>query len=480
MISRRPTFLIALAALACCAAGCAVNPATGKRQVMLVSEAQELALGRETDPVIAQQMGLYGGDELQQYVNGVGQKLAAVSERAEIEWTFRVVDDPAVNAFALPGGFIYITRGILAHLNSEAELATVMGHEIGHVTARHGASQMSKAQLAQVGLGLGTVLGPSWARSLSGLAGQGVGLLFLKFGRDDERQADELGLRYLVKSGYDARPAPAVFDILEQVGAAAGGERVPGWMSTHPAPENREASLEAQVAALGQDFSNARVAREDYLARLDGMVFGDDPRNGFFEGRRFHHPELAFRVEFPEGWKTINGREAVTGVSADQDAIVQITLAAEATPQQALDKFMSQEGLQAGPAWRDRIGEYPSPSRTFRATTEQGTLRGIVAFLRHGDKTYRLMGYAAESRWDARAQAIEGALGSFARETDPAKLKVEPATIRIVENTAPTPLPRFAEAHKSKVPIETLALINHVAPDATLQPGRYKVVAGGR
>ena len=480
MISRRPTFLIALAALAGCAGGCAVNPATGKRQIMLVSEAQELALGRETDPVIAQQMGLYGGEELQQYVNGVGQKLAAVSERAELEWTFRVVDDPAVNAFALPGGFIYITRGILAHLNSEAELATVMGHEIGHVTARHGASQMSKAQLAQVGLGLGTVLGPAWARSLSGLAGEGVGLLFLKFGRDDERQADELGLRYLVKGGYDPRPAPSVFDILEQVGAAAGGERVPGWMSTHPAPENREASLEAQVAALGQDVSNARVAREDYLAHLDGMVFGDDPRNGFFEGQRFHHPELAFRIEFPEGWKTINGREAVTGVSPDQDAVVQITLAAEATPQQALDKFMSQEGLQAGAAWRDRIGEYPSPSRAFRATTEQGTLRGIVAFLRHDDKTYRLMGYAAETRWEARAQAVQGALGSFARETDPDKLKVEPATIRIVENAAPTPLPRFAEANRSKLPIETLALINHVAPDATLQPGRYKVVVGGR
>src|SRR5262245_33727911 len=126
--------LAALAALACCAAGCAINPATGKRQLMLVSEAQELALGRETDPVVAQQMGLYGGEELQQYVNGVGQKLASVSERAKLEWRFRVVDDSAVNAFALPGGFIYITRGILAHLNSEAELATVMGHEIGHVT----------------------------------------------------------------------------------------------------------------------------------------------------------------------------------------------------------------------------------------------------------------------------------------------------------------------------------------------------------
>ena len=480
MITRPRALLVALAVLACWAGGCAVNPATGKRQIMLVSEAQELALGRESDPAIAQQMGLYGGEELQQYVNGVGQKLASVSERPQLEWTFRVVDDPAVNAFALPGGFIYITRGILAHLNSEAELATVMGHEIGHVTARHGASQMSKAQLAQVGLGLGTVLGPSWARSLSGLAGQGVGLMFLKFGRDDERQADELGLRYLVKSGYDARPAPGVFDILEQVGAASGGERVPGWMSTHPAPENREASLASQVAALGQDFTNARVAQEDYFAHLDGMIFGDDPRNGFFEGQRFHHPELAFRLEFPEGWKTINGREAVSGVSADQDAIVQLVLAPEGTPQQALEKFMSQQGLQAGQAWRDKIGEYPVASRTFRATTEQGTLRGIVAFLHHGDKTYRLIGYAAEAQWEARAQAIEGALGSFAKETDPAKLNVQPATLHIVKTSAPVSLTRFGEANKSTIPIETLALINHVAPDATLPPGRYKVVTSGR
>jgi predicted Zn-dependent protease len=480
MTSKRWTGSIALAALACCAAGCAINPATGKRQLMLVSEAQELALGRETDPVVEQQMGLYGGEELQQYVNGIGQKLASVSERAELEWTFRVVDDPAVNAFALPGGFIYITRGILAHLNSEAELATVMGHEIGHVTARHGASQMSKQQLAQVGLGLGTVLGPAWARSLSGLAGQGVGLMFLKFGRDDERQADELGLRYLVKTGYDARPAPGVFDILEQVGAAAGGERVPGWMSTHPAPENREASLEAQVAALGIDFGNARIGRDDYLAHLEGMVFGDDPRNGFFEGQRFHHPELAFRVDFPEGWKTINGREAVSGISPDQDAVVQIVLAQEATPQQALDKFMSQEGLQAGQPWHDKIGEYPAASRSFRATTEQGALRGIVAFLRHGDKTYRLIGYAAEAQWGARTQAVEASLASFARETDPAKLKVEPAKLHIVETKSRVSITRFAETSKVTVPLATLALLNHVAPDATLEPGRYKVVTGGR
>ena len=174
------------------AAACAINPATGKRQLVLISESREIEIGRENDQAIVAEMGLYDDDAMQVYIQELGHKLASRSERPELDWTFRVVDDAVVNAFALPGGYIYITRGILAHMNSEAELVSVVGHEIGHVTARHSVSQMSKAQLANLGLTAGAILAPEETARFGDLAQTGLGLVFLKYGRDDERQADDL------------------------------------------------------------------------------------------------------------------------------------------------------------------------------------------------------------------------------------------------------------------------------------------------
>ena len=210
-----PVLLIAVATVTC-----ARNPATGKRELMLVSESQEIAMGQENDPAIVAQMGLVADSGLQRYVRDLGMALAKKSERPNLPWSFRVLDDPTINAFAVPGGFIYVTRGILAHMNSEAELVMVLGHEVGHVTARHSAAQMSQQQLAQVGLMTGMVLAPELAQYAQA-AQQGLGMLFLKFGRDDERQSDELGLRYMLRTGHDPRQAPQMFTMLtREIGRA--------------------------------------------------------------------------------------------------------------------------------------------------------------------------------------------------------------------------------------------------------------------
>src|SRR5690606_29392753 len=181
---------------------CSVNPVTGERELSLISEQQEIAMGAEAAGQVAQQIGLVEDGALQQYVAAAGQRLAAVSERPDLPWQFGVVDDPTPNAFALPGGYIFVTRGLMGLLTSEAQLAAVLGHEIGHVTARHYVAQMSRAQLAQLGLGLGMILSPEVAQ-LGDLLGSGVQLLFLKYGRDVERQSDELGFRYMLDVGYD-------------------------------------------------------------------------------------------------------------------------------------------------------------------------------------------------------------------------------------------------------------------------------------
>src|SRR5205809_4720305 len=380
------------------AGGCAVNPATGSRQLMLISESQEIAMGRDYDNQVAASIGLYPDSGLQRYLQQFGARLAATSERPNLPWSFRVVDDPVVNAFALPGGYIYVTRGILAHLNSEAELAGVVGHEIGHVTARHSVSQMSKQQLAQIGLAVGTIASPEFER-FAGLASAGLGILFLKYSRDAERQADDLGLRYMRRVSYDPREMPHVFELLTRVSQAQGGGRVPEWLATHPDPENRRGRIEQEVATLPQTFSGVAVNRDAYLRRLDGLVFGNNPREGYFKDNQFFHPDLRFRVTFPQGWTTSNAKQSVVAMSPEKDAAVELAVAKQQTADAAAAAFLSQRGFTSGYPVRTSVSGLPAVSAAFAAAAETGTLRGTALFVEHGGAVYRLLGYATEVRW---------------------------------------------------------------------------------
>jgi predicted Zn-dependent protease len=450
---------------------CATNPATGAKQLMLVSESQEINLGRGYDKDVVASIGLYADSGLQRWIQQFGARLAATSERPNLPWTFRVVDDPVVNAFALPGGYIYVTRGILAHVNSEAELAGVVGHEIGHVTARHSVSQMSKQQLAQLGLAIGTIASPEFER-YAGLATAGLGVLFLKYSRDDESQADELGLRYMRRANYDAREMPHVFEMLTRVSQAQGGGRVPEWLATHPDPENRRGRIEQEIAAGPQDFTGTAVNRDTYLRRLDGMVFGDDPREGYFKGSQFFHPTLRFQIAFPDGWTTSNGRQAVQAVSPQKDAAIELTLAKEASAAAASQAFLSQKGFTSGIPTRTSIGGLPGITAAFAATTDNGTLRGTALFVEYGGAVYRLVGYAGEARWPAYQPVAERALSSFARLTDPAALGVQPQRISVVRADRRTSIAELARQRPSPAPVATLALLNQVETDTPLESGR--------
>ncbi len=220
-------------------ASCAVNPVSGQRELMLISEDKEIQLGRQTDADVVRQFGIYDDQKLNAYVNGLGQRMGKVSHRPHLAYHFKVLDVSVVNAFAVPGGYVYFTRGILANLNTEAELAGVMGHEIGHITARHSAQQISRAQLAKLAVEAGSVFSDEF-RALSGLAGFGVQMLFLKFSRDNERQADDLGVEYASKVGYDASQMANFFETLDRMQAHGDKSGLPSWFSTHPNPEDRE------------------------------------------------------------------------------------------------------------------------------------------------------------------------------------------------------------------------------------------------
>ena len=198
---------------------------------MLLSESDEIKMGEMTDASVIQMYGVYDDEKLAKYLNELGQKMAKISHRPNLKYEFKVMDSPVINAFAVPGGYVYITRGILAHLNNEAELAGVVGHEIGHITARHSAQKYSETYLANLGLGIGSMVSEDFAM-FAGLAAQGLGLLFLKFSRDDERQSDVLGVEYSTKVGYDAREMANFFSTLDKMQGQSEQGGLPDWFST--------------------------------------------------------------------------------------------------------------------------------------------------------------------------------------------------------------------------------------------------------
>jgi len=461
-------------------AGCSVNPATGKQQINFISEAQEVAMGREADVEIVASMGLYPDEELQAYVQRVGATLAKESERPHLPWTFRVLDDPLINAFALPGGYVYVTRGIMAHLDSEAELVGILGHEIGHITARHGVNRLSKQQLAGVGLVVGAVLSPEVARA-GDLAQTGLGLLFLKYSREDERQSDELGLRYSLRSGYDPREIPEVFDLLERASQLDGRGATPNWLASHPDPGQRREWMRSQVSRLDVDLDGARVESQSYQSRLDGLVYGDDPRQGFFDDNRFLHPELAFSIDFPEGWRTQNSRQAVLGGSEGKDGLLRLTLASDPDPVAAARKFVGQTGVTGSEVRRVTVGGFGGASAMFRVEQEGGyDYVGRVTFLRDGDRVYQLLGYSYENRWTEYRPGIERAMNSFRRVTDRRVLDVGPRRLDLVDLERGLTLDEFERAYPSSVPLERIGLLNRLDGEGRLPADDFaKRVVGG-
>lgn len=480
-LTRRAATGPALALTSLLVAGCATNPATGASELSLVGEQQEIQMGREADQQIVAQLGAVPDEALQRYVSDIGQELAARSERPGLPWTFRVIDDASVNAFALPGGFVYVTRGLMAHLTSEAELAGVLAHEIGHITAKHAVNRISRAQLAQLGVGLGMIFVEE-LRPFGDVAGVGLQLLFLKFSRDDENESDALAVRYTSRLNYDPREMIDVFTTLERLGEAEASQgRVPGWLSTHPDPGDRQSHVRRLVDAGELDLSQTAVRSTAYLRHLDGMIFGPNPREGFFDDENvFYHPDLEFRMAFPRGWRTLNQKQAVQAMSPGQDALMVLTFARESSPRAALDAFARQQGVEIGQTSTRSVGGFPAVWAEFRARTEQGTLRGVVTYLQYGGSVYQLMGYGPEGSWSGNARTVTSSIGSFRRETDSDVLAVQPKRIDLVDLDRSFSVSAFMERYPSDADVRTVALINHTTPNGTLPGGTLaKRLVGG-
>jgi predicted Zn-dependent protease len=463
--------ILTLAGLSLTMPGCSTNLATGERHLNLVSESQEISMGKEYDTQVQGSLGLYDSPELQRYIQDLGARIAAKSERPNLPWTFRVVDDPTVNAFALPGGFIYVTRGILAHMTDEAQLAGVVGHEIGHVTAKHSVNTLANQYLAQLGLGIGMILAPEETQKYGEIASAALSLLFLKFSRDDETQADHLGVRYMARINKDPAEMIDVMNMLTKVSNASGGGRIPEWLATHPNPENRAQQIKSEVDTMQRTWPTTQVKSDGYVDRLNGLIFGDNPREGYFKGNTFYQPDLEFQFDFPSGWKTANQKQAVLAQSAGEDAILQITLASGTSADAASTEFFSQQGITAGARETTPINGLRSAAGTFSATTDDATVAGKVTFVENKGKVYQILGYSTQQKWPGYESVVNSAARSFSHLTDPAALSVQPMKIKIVTLPQAMTLEQFAQKYPSAVSIDALALANQAEKTARFKAG---------
>ncbi|MBI3045615.1 MAG: M48 family metalloprotease [Betaproteobacteria bacterium] len=459
----KPAPLTRFAALlvAAALANCAQNPVTGSPNLVLISESQEIAIGRREDANVRKQYSAYDSAPLQQYVSEIGQRLAKASHRPGIEYRFLVVDSPEVNAFALPGGYIYITRGILAYLNSEAELASVLGHELGHVTARHSVQQLTAATAAGIGASILQIFVPE-ARGVLGdnLVNLLGNVLLSGYGREHELEADRLGAEYLARTGYDPQAMVKVVGVLKnqelfdaEVAKAEGRQprAYHGLFATHPDNDTRLRQVVGEAARFKQ--ASTRTAQEEFLRRADRMIFGDSPSQGIVRDGHFYHAELGFAMRFPAGWRVQNRPENVTAASPGGEALIDLRAGgpAKGTPADVLRRALRlPSGTEVSPTTVNALqGAIATTSISGRPT------RVACVFL--GETAY-LIGAQARTgaAFNQHQGEIQSALTSFHAITEQERALARPLRLRVItaqpgttfaELARRAPLGRFAEAH---------------------------------
>ena len=416
---------------------CAVNPVTGKKQVVLISEAQEIAMGKEADPHIIAQYGLYEDKGLQDFITQKGKAMAAISHRPNLEYEFKIVDSDVLNAFAVPGGYVYFTRGIMAHFNNEAEFAGVLGHEIGHITARHTVSQQTKAILGQVGLIGSMILVPKLGEFAEPLS-QGLGILFLKFGRDAERQSDELGVEYSSKIGYDAKKMADFFNTLDRKSSGSESAELPDFLSTHPDPGERNIAVNQLSVEWKKklNLSNPQVNRDLYLRKIEGLIYGEDPKQGFLEDNIFYHPELKFQFPVPQNWNYQNTPQRVQMAPKDGKALMMMTLAPGKSLQEAANAVVQQNNLKVLESKQINVNGLNAIAMIADVQQEQqqqqqASVRTLSYLIQYNNNIYLMLGASSTGDFNNYSQFFTHSMQNFRELKDASKLNKLPERVRI-------------------------------------------------
>ena len=481
--------MLAAALLAACGTS-SINPVTGQAERSVMSESAEIAEGKKAHAQVLQEYTALKNPRVQAYVNELGQRLAKQSQRANLQWTFTVLDSPEINAFALPGGYVYVTRGIMAYMESEADLAGVMGHEIGHVTARHGAQRATRQQDAGLGVLAASILGAvleakgvGGAGQLAGDISQSVAAGYIaRYGRDQELQADGLGAEYLSRIRFDPRNMVDVINVLKNQERFAAdlartqGRAVPpqnSWLASHPSNDQRLDTITKLAAQYKTSTPYNDEGRARYQQVMDGVAFGESAEQGLTRGRNFYHSALNVALTASEGWRIQNEADQITVINNAGDAGLIVKMAppdAGKTHDEIIRKLVNPA---SGRTERTQINGLAASRFTGTVTGKNGQAQsteltlitsslGAVFLFVHSAKD-------AATLQRNRAQMLETE-NSFRALTATDRAAAKPWTLRSVT------MPRggFAELAKTSPlanPEQQLRLINGVYPTGDIQPG---------
>jgi len=470
--------LLLLALLALTLTACAQNPVTGSNDFVMMSESQEIAIGRQNDEQVKKQYKVYGSKALQDYVDGVGQRIAKQSHRPDLQYHFTVLDTADINAFALPGGYVYITRGIMAYLNSEAELAAVLGHEIGHVTARHGVRQQSAAQAANIGLTIASIFVPEintmGAQNLANIVG---GALLSGYGREHELEADRLGAEYLTRTDYDPKAIITVIGVLKnqelkdaELAKQEGREprRYHGVFASHPDNDTRLKQAVGEAEKNASEHAHFEGRRE-YLAATEGLIFNDSSDQGVVRNNAFYHGDLGIVLQFPKTWRVHNLPTALVAVSPGGDAQMQMKLdnAPNGSP---ADYARRMAGYNAQIRPLDLAG---LPAALYELPNSMG---GVI-FLNKQAFILQAQGKTTNNL-SAYRETIFDTVRSFHAITESERRLVKPLTLHVITARRGDTFARLAQGSPLGQSAESyLRLINARYPDGEPQAGEaIKVV----
>ncbi len=462
---------------------CTVNPVSGKKQLSFMSEAQEIAMGKQSDPSIIAQYGRYDDEAMQGFIEAKGQEMATISHRSNLDYEFKILDSDVVNAFAVPGGYVYFTRGIMAHFNNEAQFAGVLGHEIGHIAARHSAQQYTKQMLGQI-VFIGAVIASEKFRDFAGEAMQGMQLLFLKFSRSAESESDILGVDYSSTVGYNSHEMAGFFKTLDRM---TGGEegRLPEFYSTHPDPGRRFSEVHKLTDKWHQEHNKSPnvVNRDSYLDMIDGLLYGEDPRQGYVEGNVFYHPDLKFQYPVPLNWQLLNSPTQVQMAPEDGNALMVFTLSSKQTLAAATaeikenykltnirERSLNVHGLRA----YGMVADYPQSDPNAVTTTgeQPEPLAMQTVLIEYNDLIYLFHGLSEKANFSKYEPHFDNSMLNFKKLTDQTKINVLPERLKIVSVSNTTTVQQFFSQHN--IPTnrhEEFAILNGMQLTDNLESG---------
>jgi len=476
-----PSILAALLATAC-----ATNPVTGRQEVSLMSPARESALGKQAAAQVEKEIGLVRDPALTAYVQQIGARMAKLSPRKDTPYSFAIADMPEANAFALPGGYVYVSRGLLALANDEDELAGVIGHEIGHVAARHAAQRETRTAgvgvLSMLGTIAAAVAGGPQAASMVNQLGQVAGAgLIASYGRDQERQADEVGQLLAAEGGWDPDGLADFLVTLEREGRVREGrQRQPSFLDSHPQPGERAITARKRAPELPRGATPPIAkGRKAYLKKIEGLMIGPNPAEGVFEdGGRFLHPGLGFAIEFPSGWATQNQKTMVGALSKQRDAMILLEMQGRGEdPRAAAQQWAQSKRVQVAQSAALSIGGYRAYRVLAQAQGQQGVVAADAFFVAHPAGMFRITGITSVQRHGGWAPTFERVAGSFRAINDAERRRARPLRLRLATARAGESLVELGRRTNNAWKPEQTAVANAIEVGKPLASGQIVKIA---